>query len=84
MKDQLQLATTGFLQVFCVAVNAYTIAHAMLFWMVVSSFCINWLWSHNVKKIAFGGERDRVVYAGGAAIGCLCGFTVATFLARLG
>jgi len=31
------------------------------------------VWTFNVKKIAFGDKKDRIVYAGGAAVGAFFG-----------
>jgi hypothetical protein len=80
----VNFSIAGFLQVFFVSINAYCIAHGIVVWLIASSFCISYLWSHNVKKVAFGGESDRVLYALGACVGCLCGYYVATHLSRLG
>lgn len=76
----MSLFVSGFLQVFFVAINAYCIAHGFLWDMLASSWCISYLWSSNVRKIASGGYADRLVYATGAAVGCVSGYLVITFL----
>jgi hypothetical protein len=41
-------------------------------------FGISWLWTSNVKKVAFGGKADRFVYALGDACGSLVGLVIAS------
>ena len=79
----MRLSVTGFLQVFFVAINAYSIAHGLVAVLVLSSFCISYLWSSNVRKIAFGTYWDRIEYSIGASLGCLSGYLIATELQRL-
>lgn len=72
----MNLFITGFLQVFFVAINTYFIANKMLFGTAMAGFTISFIWSFNVKKVAFGTTKDRIVYALGAAFGSLCGLAV--------
>jgi hypothetical protein len=44
--------------------------------IAVVGFLISFIWSFNVKKIAFGGMADRVVYSMGASAGAVCGLMV--------
>lgn len=76
-RDRLRLAWTGFLQVIFVAMNTIFIARGVLAAMVATSFCISFLWSGNVKRIAFGDMVDRYTYAFGACIGCGTGALIA-------
>lgn len=72
-----QLAFTGFLQVIFVSMNTiYVTRHAWVA-LIVTSFCISFIWSGNVKRIAFGDKLDRVIYALGAAFGCGVGVLIA-------
>ena len=72
-----RLALTGFLQVIFVAMNTVYIMRSAWVAMIVTSFCISFLWSGNVRRIAFGDMLDRIVYAIGAALGCGVGVLVA-------
>lgn len=69
----MKLFITGFLQVFFVAINTYFIANKMLFGTAMAGFTISFIWSFNVKKVAFGTMQDRVIYALGAGFGSLVG-----------
>lgn len=69
----MKLFFTGFLQVFFVAVNTLFIAHLFYAGIVVSSFFISFLWSMNIRSVAFGGMKDRITYSVGAATGCITG-----------
>lgn len=78
--QRFNLAGTGFLQVFFVAANTIYITQQAWVALIATSFCISFLWSGNVKRIAFGDMLDRVVYACGAAVGCAVGVLGAGYL----
>lgn len=72
-----QLFGTGFLQVFFVGANTAFISHYALIGNLLTAFAISWIWTHNVKKVAFGDEKDRMAYAVGAALGSVTGTVTA-------
>lgn len=76
----IQLITTGFLQVFFVAINTWLITKQQYIGVIIVSFLISFIWSFNVKKVAFGTLKDRLVYSLGAAIGGLTGLFIGQFL----
>jgi len=78
MKQYFALFSTGFIQVSLVSVNTYQIAHGHLVGVFVVGFLISLVWSWNVKKIAFGSQIDRIVYATGAAFGTTAGLILAS------
>ena len=51
--DRIKLFTTGFTQVFLVVLNTYFITREFLFGILACGFLISFVWSHNVKKVAF-------------------------------
>lgn len=84
VRNRFPLAFTGFLQVVFVSMNTIYITRGAWVAMIVTSFCISFLWSGNVKKIAFGDMWDRVVYAAGASFGCAAGYVSAQLITRGG
>ena len=68
-----RLFGTGMLQVFLVASNTVFISQYHLLGNFLTALGISYVWTHNVKKIAFGGESDRWAYASGAAVGSILG-----------
>ncbi len=72
----IQLITTGFLQVFFVAINTWLITKQQYVGVIIVSFLISFIWSFNVKKVAFGTMKDRLVYSLGAALGGLTGLFI--------
>lgn len=70
----MRLFFTAFTQVALVAANTVFLSKGHVAGMIVSSFGINWIWTHNVRRTAFGSEVDRLYYAAGATCGCLAGF----------
>jgi len=70
----MKIFTAAFIQVAMVAANTVFISKGHIAGMIFCSFGINWIWSHNVRKTAFGSESDRIWYAAGATTGCLTGF----------
>lgn len=70
----MKLFLTGFLQVFFVVINTYFISKGYLLGIIICGFIISFIWSHNVKKIAFGSEYDRFIYSLGAMSGSLTAY----------
>ncbi|VDH05841.1 hypothetical protein [Bergeyella zoohelcum] len=68
------LFLTGFTQVFLVVLNTYFIAKDFILGLLICGFLISYIWSHNVKKVAFGSEKQRVIYSLGAMCGSLAAF----------
>ena len=73
----MKIFITGFLQVFFVAINTYFITKEYYLGVFIVSFLISFIWSFNVKKVAFGTLKDRLVYSFGAATGGLLGLILA-------
>lgn len=65
----MPLFLTGFIQVFFVAVNTYLISIRHFTGVAACSFIISFIWSYNVKKVAFGTMKERIIYSIGATIG---------------
>lgn len=80
---RFSLFSTGFIQVYFVAVNTYFIANEMYLGVLIAAFMISLIWSFNVKKVAFGSTYDRVVYALGATLGSLVGLWSSSFIASV-
>lgn len=78
----MKLFATGFIQVFLVVLNTYFISKDWMPGIVVCSFGISYFWSHNVKKVAFGSERDRIIYAAGAMVGGCAGYGLGKILTK--
>ena len=76
----MNLFYTGFLQVFFVALNTYLITQRNFIGVLIVSFIISLIWSFNVKKVAFGPIKDRVIYSLGASIGGVSGLFIGGFL----
>jgi hypothetical protein len=79
-KARLRLALTGFVQVIFVAANTVFISRYELLGNVLTAFAISFVWTHNVKKVAFGDTADRWFYSGGAALGSVAGTIIASAL----
>jgi hypothetical protein len=82
MRDEIKLFTTGFVQVFFVAVNTYFLSKEFFLGVFICAFMISFIWSWNVKKVAFGTMIDRIMYAVGAAFGSMFGLVVSTLILK--
>ena len=82
-KPQLWLLLTGIVQVYFAAVNIVFLSHAMYSGVVIAAFLVSFVWSFNVKRIAFGSTLDRVIYSVGAMTGSVVGLATSDFLIRL-
>ena len=79
---RLSIFLTGFIQVALVSAQTYMVARSIYQGVFIIGFLISLVWSVNVKKIAFGGWGDRLVYSTGAGVGAVVGLVVAVALAR--
>ncbi len=77
LPNLLALYATALVQVGLVAANTWQIAHGKLAGVFLIGFSISFLWSWNVKRIAFGTLADRLAYALGAGTGSLIGMAAA-------
>jgi len=71
---------TAWLQVFLVALNTWQVANGKWIGALVVGFCISLVWTLNIKRIAFAGWADRLVYSTGAMCGTGTGILAATIL----
>lgn len=76
----MKLFITGFLQVFFVAINTWLITQRNFIGVLIVSFLISFIWSFNVKKVAFGSMLDRIIYSIGASIGGISGLLIGGLL----
>jgi hypothetical protein len=82
MNPKVSLFLTGFAQVFFVVVNTYFVSKVIFMGVLVASFAISYIWSFNVKKVAFGSNADRVIYSTGAATGSVFGLATGAFIGK--
>lgn len=73
-KSNIGLFLTAFAQVTLVAMNVVFIHKDKVIALIITGFLISLIWTLNVKRVAFGGWKDRFIYAGGAGLGTLFGY----------
>lgn len=78
LNPRLKLALTGFVQVVFVAGNTVFISNYQLLGNLLTAFGISFIWTYNVKRIAFGDSMDRLAYAIGASLGSVTGTVLAS------
>lgn len=76
-KEYGSLFGTGVVQVCLVAINTWQISQSKWIGAFIVGFLISFVWTFNVKKVAFGNMWHRIAYAGGAAIGTILGLFIA-------
>lgn len=70
----MNLFITAFAQVFLVVLNTYFISNSFELGIAICGFFISFVWSYNVRKVAFGTITERIVYSLGAMAGSLAAF----------
>ena len=78
-----QIFLTALVQVTFVAMNVLFISHNRIIPMLITGFMISLVWTLNVKKVAFGGWADRIVYATGAMVGTGLGYIISHQIDKL-
>jgi hypothetical protein len=82
IRNKIELFFTGLLQICLVSANTYLISRSVYLAIFFIGFLVALIWSHNVKKIAFGSFWDRFSYSLGAAIGSVLGlYLIKLFIA---
>lgn len=76
----MKIFITGFIQVFFVAINTFLISKELYLGVFMCSFTISLVWSFNVKKIAFGTMKERILYSTGAGFGAVAGLALSVFI----
>ncbi len=76
MKMLFMLFASGWIQVILVAINTWQIPNEKYIGAVIVSFFISFVWTFNVKRIAFGTMIDRIVYSCGAMAGVISGMLI--------
>lgn len=70
---RLKLFCLAMMQTSVIAINTWQIAHYKLLGSLGISFLISLIWTFNVKSVAFGDTKDRIIYSSGAALGTIAG-----------
>lgn len=78
--NSVTIAASGFIQVFLVAMNTVFLSRAFAWGALGAGFTISYIWSHNVKRVAFGNEADRIAYSIGAGLGSVAGMYAGKFV----
>jgi len=82
-KNNWKLFTTAMFQVTFVAMNIIFISNHRIIPMLLTGFMISLIWTFNIKKIAFGGTIDRIVYSTGAMVGTGLGYLISNYVNKL-
>lgn len=82
-KDTIKLFLTALLQVTFVAMNVIFISQHKWIPLLFTGFMISFIWTLNVKKVAFGGWADRFTYAFGAMCGTGLGVLISNWLINI-
>lgn len=76
VSEEVKLFFGGLIQVLLVAINTYQLAHEKWVGCFIVGFFISFVWTFNVKRIAFGKLSERIIYALGAATGAVAGLGI--------
>mgnify|MGYP001011228803 CR=1 FL=1 len=81
--DRFKLFCTALLQVTFVAMNVTFISREKWILLLITGFCISFIWTLNVRKAAFGDWYDRITYATGAMVGTGIGVLLSNWLIKI-
>ena len=73
------LFITGYIQVVLITLNTWQIANGKYLSAIPVAFAISFLWTLNVKQVAFGNLPQRIIYSCGAMMGCASGMLLSQF-----
>ena len=78
----MKLFITAFIQVFLVSANTYFIANKFFIGIAIAGFGISWFWTANVKGVAFGNKKAKLIYCFGAMAGGLSGVLFSNYILK--
>jgi hypothetical protein len=81
-KSEIIFFSIGFGQILVMAINTYFISHTNWAGMILSQFATSYIWAINVNKIFSSGKKVKILYATGAAVGCIIGVLIAKNLTK--
>lgn len=76
----MKLFLTAFIQVYFVSLNTCFLSTQNYFGVTIAAFMVSLVWCFNVKRIAFGGNVDKIIYSFGATAGSLSGLLTSSYL----
>ena len=76
----MRIFIIGFVQVLLVSANIVFITRKEYVAAFITGFAISFLWTLNVKNAAFGTLTHRIIYATGAALGCIVGIILTQYI----
>lgn len=76
----MKLFLTALTQVCLVSMNVVFIANEQVTMMLLTGFCISYVWTLNIRRIAIGSRGDQFIYASGAMVGTGVGYYLSKFL----
>lgn len=76
----MKLFFTAMVQVFFTSIQVIFLTKRLFIGVAIASFLISFIWSFNVKQIAFSGMKSRVFYSLGAMTGALIGLLFSSLL----
>lgn len=76
-RTDLSLFFSALLQVSLVAMNVTFISKGYVLLMLITGGGISFFWTFNIKRVAFGGLKDRLIYTTGAIAGTGLGYWLA-------
>jgi len=78
--DLVKLSATAFGQIALVTASQWLITHGYFAAAVGVGFFISIIWTLNIKRVAFGCWRERIVYAASAMLGTVVGLYGTDFI----
>lgn len=70
----------AYTQVMLVVINTWQVAHQKFFEAIIVGFLISLVWTFNVKRVAFGEWKTRLIYCFGASLGTASGLLITNYI----
>ena len=67
---------TAYIQVCLIAIQTVFLARNALVGVAVAGFAISFVWTFNVRNVAFSGTTEKFIYSAGASMGGVSGLLI--------
>jgi uncharacterized membrane protein len=70
----------AYIQVMLVVMNTWQVANQKFVGAIIVGFFISLVWTFNVKRVAFGEWKTRLIYCFGASLGTASGLLITKYI----
>ena len=81
---RIKIFLTAYIQVCLIAIQTVFLARNAVLGVAVAGFLISFVWTFNVRNVAFSGLAEKLIYSSGASLGGVSGLLLTKLILLYG